>query len=245
MPLQAFMKIELVTHCYQYASLLKYQLSSLVLNPPPADIGLKVTVFYTEDDTETSNVLRSFLQFQIPNLEWNWRSQPPLELCRRSIGRNLAALASDADWIWFTDADYWFGSECWASFRKLGTHESCLIYPRYVSHHRTHAMGDVAIHAAHSREGLIGADPAEFEPKKMRKAIGGIQIAKGEVCREKGYLKNGRKAQTPVRELLFERNKADVWFRRDLGTGGAAADIDEVYRIRHSQAGRYTPGLKL
>lgn len=239
------MKIELVTHCYQYSSLLKYQLSSLVLTPLPADVELKATVFFTEEDVETSNVLKRFQQFKIPSLQWNWRSQPPLELCRRSIGRNLAALASEADWIWFTDADYWFGAECWSSFRKLEAEDSVLVYPRYVKHHKSHAVGDEAIAAAHLSEGFIEANPVDFEPRRMRKAIGGIQIAKGAVCRDKGYLKNGRRAQSPVSTLLFERNQADVWFRQDLGTEGAAVDIEDVYRIRHSQAGRDTPGLKL
>jgi hypothetical protein len=93
--------------------------------------------------------------------------------------------------------------------------------------------------------GLVQADKSEFEPNSMNRAIGGIQIASGEVCRDRGYLKSHEKAQQPKTPAKWDQTRDDVWFRLDLGTRGRGLNIPGVYRIRHSQAGRFNPELLL
>ena len=206
---------------------------------------MTATVFYTSEDCGTETVLDWFGKQEAPGVKWNWQEQPLLEACKRSIGRNLAALATEADWVWFCDADYWFTSECWDEFTTIGSIEAALFFPRVVNTHRTHELGDMCIERALRTPGTVAADVKEFEPRVMRKAIGGIQIARGDVCRAQGYLRDSRRAQAPRKEAVFARNKEDVWFRRQLGTSGQAVALPGVYRIRHSKAGRYSPGLML
>lgn len=237
------LKIEVVTHCYRYATLLRHQLSSLVLRPPPPGVQVTATVCHTPEDEETTRAVAWFAQQSVAGVRWNGQPLPRAELCRRSIGRNRAALATLADWVWFCDADYWFTTECWEAFARLGSTDAKLIYPREVNGHRSHDLGDACIQRAREAEGLVSVDVSEFEPERMNRAIGGIQIVSGDYCREHGYLKNSRRAQQP--RSVWERTHEDVWFRRELGHSGVPVDLPGVYRIRHGQAGRMVPGLIL
>lgn len=237
------LQIEVVTHCYQYATLLRHQLSSLVLRPPPPGVHVTATVFHTLEDGPTTQALEWFGNLTAPQVSWNWQPLPTAELCRRSIGRNRAALASRARWVWFCDADYWFTSECWEAFLQLNSITTPLIFPRWVQGHRAHELGDQCIEKARRMEGLVCVDASEFERERMNRAIGGIQIVSGEHCREHGYLKDSRRAQQPRGE--WKRAVEDVWFRTSIGADSQAVEIPGVYRIRHSQAGRFVPGLIL
>ncbi len=237
------LKIEVVTHCYRYATLLRHQLSSLVQGPPPDGVQVTATVCHTPEDDETTQALAWFGTLAVPGVTWNWMPLPMAELCRRSIGRNRAALATQADWVWFCDADYWFTPACWEAFTRLGGTKARLIFPREVMGHRSHDLGDACIQRARETEGLVSVPVSEFEPERMRRAIGGIQIVSGDYCREHGYLKNSRRAQQPRAE--WKRTHEDVWFRRELGGGGLPVNLPGVHRIRHGQAGRMVPGLIL
>ena len=237
------LKIEVVTHCYRYATLLRHQLSSLVLGPPPPGVQVTATVFHTLEDEETTRAVAWFAQQEVTGVQWNGQPLPTAELCRRSIGRNRAAMATQADWVWFSDADYWFTTGCWEAFRRLDDTDARLIYPREVNGHRSHDLGDACIQRARETEGLVSVAASEFEPERMNRAIGGIQIARGSYCRENGYLKDIRRAQQPRSE--WRRTHEDVWFRRELGNSGVPVDLPGVYRIRHGQAGRMVPGLTL
>lgn len=239
------MNVEIVTHCFQYPTLLRYQLSSLLLSPPPPDVQIKMTVFFTEEDALTTKVLTWFAQQKGPGVLWNWHPLPVLHLCRRSIGRNLAALSTNADWVWFTDADYWFATDCWKALASLPSNGQKLIFPRFVMTQQDHEMGDRAIESDSNGEGIITADHSEFSPRRMRRAIGGIQIVSGDTCRERGYLPNHRRAQKPTQEPVFAKNHADVWFRKEFGVPAHPVDLPGVYRIRHSKVGRLVPGLIL
>lgn len=240
------MKIEIVTHCFHYATLLHYQLSSLVIHPPPEGAEITVTVFHTNSDERTGRVLASIQHHQATRVRWNWKTQPVPELCMRSIGRNQAALSTQADWVWFTDADYWFTTPCWKWFADHPPgKDAVLIYPRRVMNNHDHALGDACIEKAREADGLVAANPHDYFPRRMNKAIGGVQIVPGRVAREKGYLKDMRKAQRPVASCQWGTNAEDVWFRRNLGTDGVPQDIPGVFRIRHSKAGRHEPGIQL
>ncbi|MFZ2276958.1 MAG: glycosyltransferase [Prosthecobacter sp.] len=237
------LKIEVVTHCYRYATLLRHQLSSLVLGPPPPGVQVTATVFHTPEDEETTRAVAWFAQQTVAGVRWNAQPLPRAELCRRSIGRNRGALATQADWVWFCDADYWFTTECWEAFTRFGNTDARLIYPREVNGHRSHDLGDACIQRARETEGLVSVSISEFEPERMNRAIGGIQIVSGDYCRAHGYLKNSRRAQEPRSE--WQRTHEDVWFRRELGNSGMPVDLPGVYRIRHGQAGRMVPDLIL
>jgi len=216
------LKVEVVTHCFRYSTLLRHQLSSLVLWPPPESVEVKATVFHTLEDKETTQVLEWFGMLKPPRVSWNWQALPTAELCRRSIGRNRAALATEADWVWFCDADYWFTTACWEGFTQLGNTPAPLVFPRQVNGHRSHDLGDRSIQSARDTEGLVSVDASEFKPERMTRAIGGIQIVLGSYCREQGYLKNNRRAQMP--RIEWQRTHEDVTFRRHLGGGGRAVN---------------------
>lgn len=242
------MTVEIVTHCYRYATLLKFQLSSLVLWPPE-EVAVVMTVFHTAEDEGTVQVLDDFGAREVPGVRWNWKEQPTLSLCRRSIGRNLAALGTVADWVWFTDADYWFSEACWAGFPKVDSAGSDLVHPKRIWIHKTHEMGDRCILAAKQERALVQADPDEFQRARLSRAIGGVQIVRGDWCRVHGYLPGHSRAQRPAKTPGFTRCVQDVVFRQEYGRSGSPPprriDLPGVYRIRHSRAGREVLGLEL
>ena len=63
--------IEIVSHCWQYAHLLGYQLSSLV-NYPPTRAHLRMTVFHAAEDVKTQALLAFFGKIEAHNVAWNW-----------------------------------------------------------------------------------------------------------------------------------------------------------------------------
>ena len=63
--------LEIVSHCWGYANMLTYQLSSFV-NYPPTKLNLTVTVFYAEEDTKTKATLDFFSQITMPNITWKF-----------------------------------------------------------------------------------------------------------------------------------------------------------------------------
>jgi hypothetical protein len=234
------MKIEVVSHCYRYARLQRHQLSSLVLHPP---IGLELvsTVVFTKEDSVTTALLDEFASVPVSGLTWNRIALPTLEVCRRSIGRNRAALATQADWVWFTDADYCFGSACWLAFLDLPKIERPLFFPKWVQTHPDETYGDRLLEAVKEAKGLLPINRNDFKPFRNHRAIGGIQIVRGDVCRERGYLRDSRRWQRPPRAPMFQRAREDVAFRRSLGTNGHGIDLPEVFRIRHTKKGRTDP----
>jgi len=103
--------LQIVSHCWQYAHMLNFQLSSLV-NHPPTKLKLTYTLFHAAEDTALKELISRFDKMHIPNVEWQWQEMPRNQLFRRAIGRNLAALNTPADWIWFSDCDLIFHSGC-------------------------------------------------------------------------------------------------------------------------------------
>ena len=64
--------LEIVSHCWGYANMLTYQLSSFV-NYPPSKLNLTVTVFYSEEDTKTNKL-------KMKSIVLNWKNLVPLTL---------------------------------------------------------------------------------------------------------------------------------------------------------------------
>jgi len=212
---------------------------------PPCGIELTMTVLFKGNDLGTCDVLEWFGNQRTPNVRWNWVEMEGNAIFRRSIGRNIAALASIADWVWFCDADYWFTGKCWRAFDDVNLVESTLVFPKYVLLHKTHQLGDACVSRVDEFSTLVEAQPEEFSAVRMRRAIGGIQIVKGEFCRRMGYLRGSRRFQKVPTQAGFLDTPDDVAFRRSIGTQGQAVDLPEVYRIRHSAKGRHDHSVTL
>lgn len=239
------MLLEIVAHCYRYSRLLAYQATSLIDHPPPAGMRVRYTVFYTPSDSRTVDMLDWFVSYGAGWIEWRLHALPPPELYRRAIGRNRAALATEADWIWFADCDYVFGPQCLASLPEvLGSVplDPPLVYPRY-THRTTQEHGDELIDQV-TEPGMYRLPPdAKLETEKNVRAIGGIQILRGSVARERGYLNNSRRWQQPIE--FWQRTWDDTAFRRVLKTRGRPVLIADMHRVRHSKRGRLDRDVEL
>ena len=231
--------IELVSHCWNYAHLLRYQLSSLVLSPP-AKTHVTMTVIYCREDQGTVDLLQEFGRLAISNVTWNWVPVEKTRLFRRAIGRNMRAKATTADWIFFTDCDQMFYRD---AFDKLGEElqgrRDYLLFPRVAQcSQRVHDASEV-LKETPKRQGvsLVEIDPELFHPVVHHKAVGGLQIVHGDVARAIGYCEALKHFQTPCPG--FGNTYEDRSFRWLLGTHGTPIDVPHIYRIEHHQKGRY------
>jgi hypothetical protein len=230
--------IEVVSHCWQYAHLLAYQLSSLV-NFPPTRARVRMTVFHAVEDARVRDLLAFFGAIAVPGVTWNWQPLPPGELFRRSIGRNRAARSTDADWVWFADCDILFHRDCMDTLAdRLQGRQDPLTYPK---EERVTAMleeTDPLLMAERDRPKVVDIDPAQFKllPNPPR-AKGAYQIVHGDVARQRGYCEQLSVFQRPV--ARWAKTYEDSAFRWLLGFDGVGLDVPGVYRIRHVRKGRY------
>jgi hypothetical protein len=238
--------IELVTHAWagtldQYAILLRLQLSSLVLNPAPCDVV--ASVCYSSDDPATMEVLADFEDCDAFELK-RW----PLEhgkLFRRCIGRNLAALDSKADIVWFTDVDHCFGNGCLAALHEVFGQMTAMHPTRVLISYDPEgdhwARGDDIIDATRGHRGVVDFEKTTFAPRREGHAWGGLQIVSGDLAREIGYLNWDKAWHVPVQGNRFLSCRGDVPFRRRVhkhGTGWTRYKLPSIYRVRHSKMGR-------
>jgi len=235
----AFPSVEVVTHCWQYAAMLAYQLSSFV-NHPPSKLTLTVTVFYAESDRATVELLGFIARHDVPNVKWNWCPLPERELFRRGIGRNRAALASKADWVWMTDCDIIFHKNCLDSLaEQLTGRNDVLVYPR--QDRATPMLPQTSSLLESGRQlGLQEIDPSDFSLLTRDRARGEYQIIHGDVARAIGYCGGIPIYQTPADHWC--KCYEDRAFRWLAGTQGTPIDIEGVYQIRHIEKGRYRKG---
>ncbi len=230
------MELQIVSHCWNYARLLTYQLSSFVLYPP-TKLKLTVTVFHNEEDERTCEVLRYFAGQEIPNVRWHWWAVEKGQLWRRAIGRNMAALANAADWVWFTDCDQVFHEGCLDALpAQLEATDSILVYPRFARISRHLDKSDSLFDDLHDSPRLREIAADDFEPVEHPRAIGALQIVRGDVVRKTGYCKDVPKYMKPVKR--WRRTFEDVKFRKILGTDGSPIDLPGLYRIEHKSKGR-------
>ena len=230
--------IEIVTHCFagqlgHYAQHLKFQLTSLLDNPPPCPV--RAVVCCCPADVVTMEVVRAFetpvapvvsMHFDLP-----W-------LGRRSIGRNAAALNTAADLVWFCDVDHVFGPGClaslWEQWRAMDP-KPAMVWPHHIKIHRDHATGDAATARA-AGEMLARIDPAEFVDKSYNRAIGGIQIVAGDFARKWGYLPTGPYQEPRRDDRPFGDFRDDIAYRNFVKLHGEVRRIElpNLFRIRHS-----------
>ncbi len=230
------LKIEIVSHCWNYSHLLVRQLSSLVLFPPTR-AAVTMTVFYSAEDEATVRLLETFGSREVPGVTWNWRALPREQLFRRSIGRNRAALRTDADWVWFTDCDLMFRDDCLdVLVEQLQGRRDVLVYPR--QERVTELLPDedpMLKNDAEFRPVDIDAD--RFKISERGRATGPLQIVHGDIARACGYCDSLAYYQKPA--ASFQKCYEDRAFRWLLRSEGVPLDVPGVYRIRHVGKGRY------
>ncbi|MEM6988620.1 MAG: glycosyltransferase, partial [Pseudomonadota bacterium] len=123
------LRLEIVAHCWQYAHLLAYQLSS-ICRFTPESVQLTYTLYYCERDHATVRLIEHYANRAIQHIQWNWQPLPEAQLKRRAIGRNRSAKATEADWIWFADCDLIFHDGCLASLQSVAAgRQQRLLYP--------------------------------------------------------------------------------------------------------------------
>ncbi len=235
--------IEIVTHCWRYSRTLRYQLSSL-FNHPPEKVAVAISICFSEDDKPTRKVLDEFLfgYKGSPNVTIDPHPMCLPELLNRSIGRNLLALKSRADLIWFTDADYCFGEGCLDALVDVPIHPdqpgySLLYYPRKAMFTKDHATGDAYSDMVAGKTGLVGIDPADFIDKPHKLAFGGIQIVPRCVANQVGYVNSDPRQMRPVTDGRWIDTKGDIYMRKILSTKGKPIDIPNCFRIRQTVQG--------
>ncbi len=231
--------LELVSHCWRYHRLLAFQLSSLVLHPPRLP-HVTMTVFYSPEDSATRELLEHFGTLSVPNVRWNWWPLEKTRLFRRAIGRNMAARATDADWIWFTDCDVTFHEDALdGAASALRGSDDLLLFPRRHQVSDILEPDDPLLEGAGGRR-LVEIDPQEFHPETRDRAVGGFQIVRGDVARAAGYCGHIAHYQRPVDRWV--KTYEDRTFRWLLGTPGTPVEIPGLFRIRHAAKGRDRSG---
>lgn len=228
--------IEIVSHCWNYAHMLVYQLSSLV-NYPPREADVTMTVFHSPEDQRTVELLEFFAAIEAPGVRWNWQALPKEQLFRRAIGRNRAALASTADWVWFTDCDLMFRHDCIdALAAQLQGRQDALVYPRVERRTELLAEGDPLL-SQHEPAVVDIEDEAGFKSYAPGRATGPLQVTHGDVARALGYCNPIAYYQQPAeRWCKAHEDRAHRWL---LQSQGVPLEVPGVYRIRHVAKGRY------
>lgn len=233
------LKIEIVSHCWNYSHFLVYQLSSLALSPPTR-AEVTMTVFYCEDDQPTRELLEHFSGVRVEGVTWNWQKLPKGLLFRRAVGRNQAALATRADWIWFTDCDTLFRSGCLDHLSDLlQGRNDLLVYPTMERVTPMLRPDDPLLQLeGEARFRLVDIGDDHFVEETVTRAFGPMQITHGDVARACGYCKNLKFFHQPTHRWC--KTHEDRAFRWLLGAGrGVGIDLPGIYRIKHQVKGRY------
>ena len=232
--------LQIVSHCWNYAHLLRFQTSSLVLHPP-SDVDVTYSLYYAEEDHGVAALVAELDSLDVPNVTWQWNRLPKHELFRRAIGRNRAALASEADWLWFADCDLIFHAGCLDSLAaSLAGRATGLVYP---ARERITPLlpGDhPMLNQTPGPRGTIDIDPSLFADSPIEKAKGAFQVCHGDVARAAGYCGTIDVFQRPT--TAWRKTYEDTVFRRLIGYPGEPVDVRGLHRIRHVEKGRYAKG---
>lgn len=232
--------IEIVSHCWGYAHMMSYQLSSLVLHPPK-NVDVTMTMYYCEEDKATVETLAFFAQQQVDGVRWNWQALGREELFRRAIGREQASRASQADWLWFADCDLIFGQGCLDGLAKIldGSSET-LVFPCREMVSALLPDGDPML-AKDKAPRIKDIDVQQFSEAERLRATGAFQIVHGDVARALGYCGQTAVFMQPVDH--WAKTYEDTTFRWLIDNPGTRIQIPSLFRIRHQSKGRYRGGL--
>ncbi len=233
--------LQIVSHCWQYAHMLNFQISSII-NHPPEHFSLTYTLFHSAEDVALKKLIQRIDTLDVPNVEWQWIELPKNELFRRAIGRNSAALRTKADWIWFSDCDLIFHKHCLESLASalVGKQQS-LVFPQreYITDllEPDHPMLN------QNTDSVVDIEPSLFSENAIHKAKGAFQIVHGDVARHCGYCRDIKMYQMPMQH--WSKTYEDSIFRQLIASEGEPVDIAGLYRIRHSEKGRYIKGKQI
>jgi len=237
------LKLQIVSHCWNYAHLSLFQLSSLV-NYPPKDCELVYTLYYAEEDAGMKALVEKFSKLQVPNITWDWQVLRKGELFRRAIGRNKASLASTADWIWFADCDLIFHEGCLDSVAAaVAGKRTGLVFPDHEGITELLPPEHPMLNQTVSESGTVDVDSSLFQHNKISKAKGAFQIVHGDLARAVGYCGSISAYQEPTDH--WRKTYEDTVFRRVIEYDGEAVNVKNLFRIRHAEKGRYTKGTRL
>lgn len=236
------LRLEVVSHCWRYAHLMAYQLSSLV-RFPPSELDVRMTVCHAPEDRGTVELLEHFGAIQVPGVRWNWEAMERTHLMRRAIGRNRVALASEADWVWFTDCDVIFHEGCLDGLAGvLQGRRDALVHPATEWVTPLLPDDDPVLRAWHHDPGVLELDTGPLMERSLDRATGPMQITHGDAARTLGYCDALSAYQQPAE--TWQKAREDRAFRWLMGTQGTAVDVPGVHRIRHATKGRYGgPGV--
>ncbi|HEY7884396.1 MAG TPA: glycosyltransferase family A protein, partial [Cellvibrionaceae bacterium] len=210
--------LEIVSHCWKYSEFQLYQLSSLV-NHPPTQLNIIHTVYYSKTDADTVRILNFFENKTISNVRWNFIALPKEKLFRRAIGRNMAALNTTADWIWFTDCDVVFHQGALDTLaQQLAGRTDALVYPQTMYITQLLKKDDPLITKAKAELEVLEIDTSELSTRYFTRATGPIQITHGDVARACGYCADLAVYQKPM--ARWSKCYEDRAFRWLLGTKG-------------------------
>lgn len=233
------LKLEIVCHCWRYAHYLTYQLSSLVQYRTDK-LEITMTVFHAAEDDRVRQVLEFFEEIDVPGVTWNWQELTKERLFRRSIGRNLAAKSTQADWIWFTDCDILFHEGCLDGLAdELQGRDDPLVFPRIGLGTALLADDDPILERGRLGPALLTIPLEQFVPYggPRSKAKGPYQITHGDVARACGYCERIGLYQKPAER--WRKTYEDRAFRWLMGTHGTALEVPGACQIRHVAKGRY------
>lgn len=234
--------IEIVSHCYGgdltiYPNLLRAQGLSLI-NHSMHKCKVVWTICYNQKD---AGVLAVLEELEAALYSRNVKIRRIIlslgGLFERAIGRNIAAMGSEADCVWFCDCDYLFNGRCLdCAIDEASIHNDTVVYPKFL-YITTHARGDGIISKMEERQDLTIDDMSLFYVNTQNKAIGGIQIVSGDLARSRGYLHTMNKWQRPREDTSRGKfsTRSDVKFRSYIGTTASSSSIVGTHRIRHSK----------
>jgi len=238
--------VDIVSHCYaaelpQYAAMLVYQASSLVFyKPKVCKVRLVVCMW---DDREIDKNLYDTTTGKVVEQAKNWMPCKVIRMARgkigrRCIGRNRASLLTQADFVWFADVDQVFRDGILDRLVQMPwPKEASMVYPREIKIHRDWTTGDErALDIDLDNPLLTDIDPSEFVSKIYRKAIGGVQIVRGDFARRYGYLSGETKWTRPT-DKPFSDFRDDTAYRRRCSELGPIVPVDlpGLYRLRHTK----------
>jgi hypothetical protein len=232
------MKFEIVNHCYRYGRLLAYQLSSLVLYPPPRGHSLTYTLCYDPDDKPVADTLEFFAERLLQRTRLNLHPLSPGLIRNRAWGRNRAARLTKADWVWFADTDYFFGEMVWPDLinviesGRIG--DATFLAPLRIWE-TDWPTGDQLIRDMDTLDVRdVDAEGLKCAPVRKSVAIGGLQIAYGTSVRRIGYAPEIAKRG----ESLEWDFKSDIRFRNHPEMSSKAeVYLRDLVRIRHTNKG--------
>lgn len=236
--------IHIICHCWnppgvtEYAQTLKWQIASLRKHCTDFNVWLEACFAEADDETLNSDVLYQTIQRVIDSrTEFRFRKLPKSKLFSRAIGRNHCALNSRADIVWFCDCDYVFGEGCLESVVEQVVDDGTIYYPKTHFITESHELGAQLLRD--NADVLFPEiNPAHYVPKRVTKAIGGLQIVTGNTARKYGYL-DGTKWMKPVSEEGgFRNTRCDIAYRASIPLS-RAIEVPNLYRLRHQVEGLF------